>query len=197
MATTLSIAANRRPERGVEIAASHRRLEIEPDERDLGGGGFAMGDQRVGICRAHRAEAEQSGVVAETGCELRLGDRLSGGAAKARDHHYRARRPIRGCARRGFQHGLVEADVADGELRGVDADREPAAAGIEVIAAEGALPARIEPASGVQCQRVRRNDAALAQQVQDGGRQLRTVHEVRSLAEFRSGGSEQSLWRAG
>ena len=43
-----------------------------------------------------------------------------------------------------LQHRPVEADVADRELRGVDADRETAGAGIEIVAGERALPARIE-----------------------------------------------------
>jgi hypothetical protein len=45
----------------------------------------------------------------------------------------------------------------------VDADREPTGAGVEIVAGERALPARIEPAAGIERERVRRDDDALAE----------------------------------
>jgi hypothetical protein len=48
-------------------------------------------------------------------------------------------------------------------LGGVHADREPARAGIEIIAGERALAPRIELAIAVERERMRRNHHALAQ----------------------------------
>ena len=75
--------------------------------------------------------------------------------------------PIRAALRVGkLQHRPVEPGLADRELRGVDADREPARAGIEIVAGQRPLPPRIELALGIERQRMRRNDDALAQQRQ-------------------------------
>jgi hypothetical protein len=58
---------------------------------------------------------------------------------------------------------LEQAGLADGELRGVDADREPARACIEIVARERALAAAIEFAITVERERMRRDHHALAQ----------------------------------
>ena len=48
-----------------------------------------------------------------------------------------------------FQHGLVEARLANRELRRVHAHREAAAAGVQVIARERALAALVELATRI------------------------------------------------
>src|SRR5438046_1669979 len=48
-----------------------------------------------------------------------------------------------------FKHRPVQADVSDGELGGVDADREPAGAGVDVIAGQRALVDEVELAVGI------------------------------------------------
>ena len=69
--------------------------------------------------------------------------------------------------------------VADGELRGVDADRQAAGPGVEVIADQGPLAPLVEFARAVQRQRAGRDDQAVAQ----GGMDLRI--EVRRPHGFR------------
>ena len=95
-------------------------------------------------------------------------------------------RPIGRRAHREFEHRPIEPDLADRELRRMHADREPARAGIEVVAAERALAADIELAIGVERERMRRDDGAAAQRRQH----LRgPVSPVRSHAMIdRSGG---------
>ena len=63
-----------------------------------------------------------------------------------------------------LQHRPIKPGLADRELRGVDADREPTGAGIEIVASERTLPPRIELAFCIERQRMRRYDDALAQQ---------------------------------
>ena len=50
--------------------------------------------------------------------------------------------------------------LADGELRGVDADRQPARARREVVAGQRALAALVQFAAAREGQRVGRNDQA-------------------------------------
>src|SRR5919109_858039 len=112
---------------------------------------------------AKRGERKKSRVVPEAARELRLLDRLRGAAGEARDHDRSFARPARGGAHREFQHRLEQSCLANGELGGVHADREPARAGIEIIAGEGALTPGIELAVAVERERMRGNHYALAQ----------------------------------
>ena len=110
-----------------------------------------------------RREAHHPGVIAEAERRVRLGQRLLGPPDEARDADQRPLRPgLRGLGGEP-QHRLVEPRVPDGELGGVDADGEPAGAGVDVIAAERPLPRGIQPAPGVEGQRVGRDRHALSQ----------------------------------
>ena len=90
------------------------------------------------------------------------------------------------CLGRQLQHRAVEADIADLELRGVHADREPAGAGIDVVARKGALRGAVELAPLVERQRVRGDNRPAAQDGQDVGRQLVPVQSthLQPLAEM-------------
>ena len=67
---------------------------------------------------------------------------------------------------RELQHRPVEPGVADRELGGMHADREPAGAGVEIVARERALAAGVELAAGIERERMRRDHGALAQRRQ-------------------------------
>ncbi len=71
--------------------------------------------------------------------------------------------PVARGARRQLEHRLVQADLADRELRGMHAHRQAAGAGVEVVARQRTLVPQIEPALRVQRQRVRRDDGAASQ----------------------------------
>ena len=97
-----------------------------------------------------RGEAEQAGVVAEAAREPRLGTRLLGARRKRRRPCTSGRLASmsRAVSTASSQHRLVQADLADRELRRVHADREPAGAGVEVVAGQRALAPLVEPALG-------------------------------------------------
>jgi hypothetical protein len=92
---------------------------------------------------------------------------------KAGDHRQSA---ALGFFHRQRKHGLIQARVADRELRGVHADGEPAAAGVDVIAAEGALAPAVEAARGIERERVRGDRDAAPQQREDLGRHVGPMH---------------------
>ena len=99
-------------------------------------------------------------MVAEAERDIRLGERLLRPPDEARDPHQRPVGPgVRGLGGE-LQHRLVKPRITDRELRGVDADREPAGAGIDVVAGERPLPLRIQPALGVERERMGRDHHA-------------------------------------
>ena len=102
-------------------------------------------------------------MIAEIARDLRLLHRLSGAAGEPGDHDRPLARPISGAAHGEFQHRCKQPGLADGELGGMDADGQPARAGIEVVAGEGALTARVELAIGIERERMRRDHRAPAQ----------------------------------
>ena len=128
----------------------------------------------------------QAGVVAEVARNLRLGERLRGTPGKARDHHRwglgRFPGPVARGAHRELQHRPVESDIADRELGGVNADREPAGPGIEIIAAERALAAHVELPPGVERERVSRNDRAAPERGKNIGRPVGPAQSHNSLS---------------
>ena len=109
-------------------------------------------------------------MIAEAARDLRFAGGLRGAAGKPGDHDRRRLRPFARGAHRELEHRLVEPDLADRELRGVHADREAAGAGVEIVAGERALAARVELAVGVERERMRRDHGAAAQRRQDLGR---------------------------
>src|SRR5262249_59049250 len=100
-----------------------------------------MRDQLVFARALERGERQEPGVIAKPARELRLLDRLRGAADKSRDHDFGRARPFLGAAHGELQHGLEQGGLADRDLGGVDAAREPARAGVEIVARERALAA--------------------------------------------------------
>ena len=120
--------------------------------------------QPLVLARAgERGEAHHPCVIAEAERDVRLGQRLLGPPDQTRDPHQRTVGPGVGGLGGELQHRLVEPRLTDGELRGVDADREPAGAGVDVVAGERPLPLRVQPALGVERERMRRDHHALGE----------------------------------
>jgi hypothetical protein len=138
-------------------------LQVEADERDFARDRLRMGDQVVLARALERREGKQPRVIAEPACNLRFPHRLRGESGQSCDHQRSPARPFGGAAHGEVEHRLEQAGLADGELRGVDADREPARAGIEIVARERALAAAIELAITIERERMRRDHHALAQ----------------------------------
>ena len=170
------MAAKRVQNAARQADAADGGLQIEADQRHLARHGAAVRDQLVLAGTSHGAEAQEHGVVAERAGDAGLGLGLRGLADDAGDHHQRAPRPVLRCLGCQLQHRAVEADIADLELRGVHADREPAGAGIDVIARKRALRGAIELTPFVERQGVRGDHGPAAQDGQDVGRQLAPVH---------------------
>jgi hypothetical protein len=165
------------PEIGAEDDASDRRLQVEADQRDFSRHRLAMRDDLVlGSC-LHRREAEQARVVADANSGLRFCNGLLGRARQASDHGERPFAPACCRLRRQFQHRPVQPDVADRELRGVNADGESSGAGIEIITRQCALMPDIERALGVECERMRREHGAVGNQFADVGFDFAVMHE--------------------
>ena len=82
----------------------------------------------------------------------------------------------RGFFRRQRKHRLQKAMVADFELRCVDTDRHPDCARIEIITRQRALMALVQLARGVERQRMRGDDAALAERCERGGGDVVDLH---------------------
>jgi len=120
-------------------------------------------DQLVFARALERGEREEPGVIAKPARDLRLLDRLRRAADEPCDHDRRRARPFLGAAHGKLQHRLQERGLADRKLGGVDADREPARAGVEIVTRERALAAGIELAISVERERMRRDHRALAQ----------------------------------
>src|SRR5204862_3120745 len=84
-------------------------------------------------------------------------------AGQAGDHHYLV---LRGLFHGDAQHRFVEAGFTDGELRGVHADGETTAAGVEVVARKAALAALVELAARIECKRMGGDDDAATEQIE-------------------------------
>ena len=69
-----------------------------------------------------------------------------------------------------FEHRRQHAIVVDAKLGGMDAERQPAGAGSQIVAAEGALPALVEPQLGGQRQRMSRDHAARSKELESSRR---------------------------
>ena len=169
MATTFSIAAKRRQNDGQHQAA-HGGLQVEPDERHFARERLRVRDQLVLARALERGERQEPRVIAEPARDLRLAHRLRRAAGKPRNHDRSGARPVGGGAHGELEHRLEQASLADGELGGVDADRQPTGAGVEIVARERALASRVEPAIGVEGERMRRDHHALAQRGEHPGR---------------------------
>ena len=161
------MAANRAQKVRDRRDAADRRLQIEADQRHFLGDGGAMFDQLVLAGALQRGQRQQHGVVAQRPRGPRLLDGLRRLADRARDHHQRPVGPVARGLDGEFEHGAIETDLADRELGRMDADRESAGAGVDVVTADGALRLLVELALGIEGQRMRGDHRALAQQGQD------------------------------
>ena len=101
-----------------------------------------------------------------------------GRAGEPRDHRHRPLGPGRRGFRRELQHRPIQPDLADRELRGVDADGQPAGAGIEVIARQRPLMPGVELAVGVERQRMRGDYRAVRDQLANFGFDLAMMHDA-------------------
>ena len=151
------------PERHRQDETADGGLQVEPDQRNFARDRLRMRDQFVLARALERGEREQPGVIAETARDLRFLDRLRRAAGEPGDHDRRLARPLGGAAHGELEHRREQPGLADGELGGVDADGQPARAGVEVVASERALAARVELAIGIERERMRRHHHALAQ----------------------------------
>ena len=122
-----------------------------------------MRDQLVLGGALESGERKKPCVIAEAARDMGFLAGLVGAAGEAGNHHLRDVRPLGRGAHRELEHRLIKADVADRELGGVDADREPTGAGVEVVTGERALAHRVELARRVERERMRRNRDAAAQ----------------------------------
>ncbi len=166
MATTLGISAKPPPERIREDPAADAGLEVEADDRDRFRDRPGVGDEFVVGGVPQGPEAEEAGVVART---------FGGGRLRSEPAAWgrRGRRFGRGAVRALHLFGgesedrfeEAEAGFADGELRGVDANREAADAGRDVVAAEGALATFVEPPLRRESQRMGGDGEAAAEVV--------------------------------
>ena len=168
------------PERAREDDAADRGLQVEADHGQLVGEGAAVGEHLLLARAAERREAHEHGVVAELARDPRLGDRLLAAPGDAGHEEERPRRPRARRLGRELEHRAVEPDVADRELRGVDADGETACPGVDVVARECALPALVETAIGVERERVGRDDGAGPERRERLGGDLLPVHQPSS-----------------
>ena len=103
-------------------------------------------------------KADKTGVVAQGNSEFGFARRLSRWAADAGDLEECARLALVTDIGGQRQYRFQQANVADGELRRVDANRHAACAGVTIVAGQRALTSLVELARGVQGKRVRRDD---------------------------------------
>ena len=99
-------------------------------------------------------------MVAASAGQFRLGEGLPGRAADAGDSHDRLRSAAVGSVhllgdQREDRPKQVVLRVSNCELRGVNADRQPAGPGVEVVPNQRSLPPLVEPPVGRQRQRAR------------------------------------------
>src|SRR5581483_7699633 len=166
------------PEIGAEDHTADRGLQIEADQRNFLRYISAMRDDLVLAGRFHRGEAEQPGVIADAARGPGFAHRLSRRAREAGDQRQRALCPVRCRLGRKLQYGPVKTDIADCELRGVDADREPTGAGIDVVTRQRALMHMIELAVGIEREWMRGQHRALGDQAPYLGLDLAVMHGV-------------------
>src|SRR3954451_12216920 len=144
-----------------------------------------MRDDLVFRRALHRSEAGKPCVVADVARGAGFSGGLPGRTGEARDQRQRTLGPVRRSLGGKLEHGTVEADIADRELRGVYADRKAAGAGVDVIARQRPLMRFVELAFGGEREGMRWQHGAVGDQLADLAVDLTVVHDV--LSEFRAG----------
>ena len=117
-------------------------------------------------------------MITQPHSRARFAQRLRRAPAHARDHDQRALHPGPAVLDGRLEHGLIQAGFTDRELGGVHTDRQPAGAGIDVVAGERTLAAPVEAARRVQSERVRGDHRAFAQDRQHVLRQIVSMHDA-------------------
>ena len=151
------------PERIRQHASADGGLKIEADDGDDARDGAGVIDELIFGCVAHRAEAQESRVIAEVAQQRRLARRLIGLTTNARDAHQRIRAGrVRASHLLGgelqYRREQSNLGIADLKLRRVHPDGKPTGAGGDVVTRQRALAALVELALRIQRKRVRRND---------------------------------------
>ncbi len=156
------------PEFNVENPSAGRWLEIKSENGNDGADGPAVPDQAGNRGVAERAQAQQSGVVAQPPGPFRLSNGLVGCAANTRDLHDPPVELLLAFAY-GFgrerQDGFKQASplIVNCKLCGVNSYGDTACARMAVIACECALAAFVELALRSQRKRMSRNNYAAPQ----------------------------------
>ena len=165
------------PEVGRKQAPARRRLEIESEHGDLGRHLSRMFNQLLVRRIGQRREGKQADVVAEFPREPCFGNGLAGFAADAGDLD---RSPAGGAVarvggfRREFENRLEQCvpGIANGELRGVDPNRDAARAGRVIVARQRALVPFVELSRSGQCEWMRWNDQPFVEPSANFGSEL-------------------------
>ncbi len=116
-------------------------------------------------------------MVADATCSLRLRNGLPGRTGEACDHRDWPLGPRSRGLRRQLQHRPVQADVADRELGGVNANGQSTGAGIEIIARQRPLMPDVERAVGIERERMRREYRAVGDQLPNVSLDFAMVHD--------------------
>ena len=167
------------PEGGRERDAADRGLQVEADQRHLLRHPAAMVQDRVLVLPAERGEAQKHRVIAQRAGDCRFLHRLRGPSDGACNSDQGPARPRIHGVRREREDGFEQPRVADGELGGVDTDRDTTRAGVDVIPRERPLAPPIEIPTPRQRERVRGDDRAAVQDVENLSRQFGTVQTHR------------------
>jgi len=160
------------PEIVREDATADSRLKIKTDDGKNLCDGAAVGEECGFGSVRKRGEAEETGVVAKLGKESGFTKGLSRVATDSADSNEWSRAVAVGTIHffsGEREDGLEEADlrIANGELRGMNADGEATGSGGDVVASECALAPFVEAAICVEGERMRGNDGALREELEN------------------------------
>src|SRR5690606_7610791 len=115
-------------------AASHRRLQVEPENGDYLSHGPGTLDQIVEAEAVHTARTQQDGVVPQITSQGRLRHSLPDGPHGTR---YGDNIPVSDFLPRDVENRLEQAHIPDGELGRVYSHREATRSRIQVVACQG------------------------------------------------------------
>ena len=126
-----------------------------------------MGDDGVLVLAMECGEAQQHRVVSEIAGDRRFAHRLPGPPDGAGNPDQRPVRPRIGGAGGEGEDRFEQPRFANRKLRGVDSDRDSARTGVDVVAGQRPLAPPIESPVPRQRERVRGDDHAAVQDVED------------------------------
>lgn len=177
------------PERVAQHASADAGLKIKAHDRQHLGHGAAVRDHVVLGSIAHRAEAEQTGMITERTQQFGLDGGLFRRAADAADAHERFRRAIH-LFFGEFEHRTKQTDlrITNRELRRVNTDSEPAHSSGDVVTRERPLPPFIKFAPRIEREGMRGDGDAVL-------KLLAEIHGVLCFIEaaFPDSGNDESV----